>query len=195
MRTTILISVVSLLSLGLTACEPEAQAEPEPSGEAGSEAPYENRLTGAIRFAEWSEPAAGLRCRLGAATPGSRRGGSGPVILLQVENVSDEPILTPDLFGGRMLVSDCPTNQTYTNQIFHWVFDGDRLRVPLQPSETVEAACRLPRRVLRELGAYALKVGISRGVYPAGTQGLPFRPGDWWVGSMTTPPLAMTLVK
>ena len=112
-----------ILALPLVGCEPE------------DEAPYRNRLTGVVRFAAWSEPSAGLRCRLGSARTTHRRGSRPPVVMLQVENMGTSPIPARGLFGGNMLVKGCPSKATYTSTLFDWVFDEVRLEAPLQPWE------------------------------------------------------------
>jgi len=149
---------------------------------------YENPLIGEIHFGQWSDVVSGLQCRMGKTQDTKR----SPIILLQVRNVSSEPIEIKDLFGVNMLVLIQPHYETYTSSEFQWLYDPRRLRRPLETGQCVEAVCRVPIKLFPRSGEYKVSMCVSRGVYPPNTYGRPIR-GDWWTGKMETP--ALTVVR
>ncbi len=147
---------------------------------------YENSLTGEIHFGQWSDVVNGLQCRMGKTQDTKR----SPIILLQVRNVSSEPIAIKDLFNANMLVLIQPHDETYYNREFQWLYDPRRLLRPLEAGRCVEAACRIPIKFFPRSGEYEVSMCISRGIYPPNTYGRPKR-GEWWTGKMEAPVLTV----
>ncbi len=91
-----------------------------------------------------------------------------------------------------MFVKISPGGETYSSNDFQWVYDESRH--VLQPAETIEAACRIPAKLLARPGNYQLSVPINRGVYPPNSHGRPLRGDEWWTGVVESPPLRIEVV-
>ena len=152
---------------------------------------YNNSLTGIIQFTDWSEEVNGLQCRLGANDLRFMLGNRTPIVVLQFKNITSKPIAINDLLLPHMLVHINPADKTYYNYDFQWIYDESRKTLPAGAS--IEAACRIPAKLLHPSGEYELKVSINCGVYPPNTHGTPFRGKDWWTGIIETNSLKITM--
>ncbi len=152
---------------------------------------YQNSLTGKIQFTDWSEQVNGLKFRLGANNSTFTLGNRTPIIVLQVQNVSSKPIAINDLLLPNMLVLIKPNNQTYYGYDFQWIYDESYKTLPA--GANVEAACRIPTKLMPLSGEYELSLSINRGIYPPDSHGLPLRGKDWWTGIINMHPLKITM--
>ena len=152
---------------------------------------YRNPLTGQIQFYDWSNPVNGLQCRLGVRKTTFALGGETPVVMLQVHNVTSQPIAINDLLNPTMLLLIKPSKETYYGDNFQWVFDENRKTLPA--GEGIEAVCRIPAKLMPTSAEYEISVSLSAGVYPPNTHGTPGRWPNWWTGSIQTPPLKVKM--